>query len=101
MLIEQNFELRGPGPPGRVCTPIAGCFHDKTIISNKNIRLDCYLLLKNCRWQCTLLPRTLVKSLTKFNPKMQHFSTCFGLKLQAEGGLNNLLFAIGFQILKI
>ena len=22
MLIEQNFELRGPGPPGRVCTHI-------------------------------------------------------------------------------
>ena len=33
MLIEQIFELRGPGPPGRICTPITGCFHDKTIIS--------------------------------------------------------------------
>ena len=27
MLIEQNVELRGPGPPGRTCT------HDKTKIS--------------------------------------------------------------------
>ena len=35
MLIEQNFELSGPGPPGRVCTSITGCFHDKTIISKK------------------------------------------------------------------
>ena len=29
-LIEQNFELRGPG---RICTPITGCFQHKTIIS--------------------------------------------------------------------
>ena len=56
MLIEQIFELRRPGPPGRICTPITGCFHDKTIISKKNIRLDCYLLLKYCWRRCTLLP---------------------------------------------
>ena len=43
MLIEQIFKLRGPGPPGRVCAPITGCFHDKTIISKENIRLYCYL----------------------------------------------------------
>ena len=43
MLIEQIFELRGPGPPGRICSPITGCFHDKTIISKENLRLDCYL----------------------------------------------------------
>ena len=35
MLIEQIFELRGPGPPGRR-TPTTGCFHDKTIISKEN-----------------------------------------------------------------
>ena len=45
MLIEQIFELRGPEPFGRVCTPITGSFHDKTIISKENIRLDCYLQL--------------------------------------------------------
>ena len=39
MLIEQIFELRRPGPPGRI-TPITGWFHDKTIISKENIRLD-------------------------------------------------------------
>ena len=42
MLIEQIFELRGPRPPARICTPITGCFHDKTIFV-ENIRLDCYL----------------------------------------------------------
>ena len=46
MLIEQIFELRGPGLPGRICTPITGCFQDKTIISEENNRLNCYLLLK-------------------------------------------------------
>ena len=56
MLIEQIFEFRGPGPLGRICIPITGCFHDKTIISKENNRLDCYLLLKYCRSQCTLLP---------------------------------------------
>ena len=45
MLIEQIFELRGPGPPGRIRTPINSCFHNKTIISKENTRLDCYLLL--------------------------------------------------------
>ena len=44
-LIEQIFELRGPGPPGRIYIPITGCFRDKTIISKENFRVDCYLLL--------------------------------------------------------
>ena len=71
MLIEQIFELRRPGPHGRICTSTTGCFHDKTIISKENNRLDCYLQLKYCRRQCTLLPLTWAKSLTKFNLKMQ------------------------------
>ena len=79
MLIEQIFELRGPGPLSRICTPITGCFHDKTIISNENIRLDCYLLLKYCKRQCTLLPPTWAKSPTKFNPKMQDFKRVLDL----------------------
>ena len=73
MLIEQIFELRGPGSPGGICTPITACFHDKTIISKENIRLHSYLQLKYCRRQGTLLPPTWAKSLTKFNPKMQDF----------------------------
>ena len=79
MLIEQIFELRGPGPPGPICTPITGCFHHKTIISKEDIRLDCYLLLKYCRKQCILLPPTSTNSLTKFNPKMQDFKRVLDL----------------------
>ena len=63
MLIEQIFELREPGLHGRICTLITGCFHDKTLISKENIRLDCYLQLKYCRRQCTLLLPTWAKSL--------------------------------------
>ena len=73
MLIEQVFELIEPGPPGRICFPITGCFQDKTIIYKENNRLDCYLLLKYYRRQCTLLPPTRAKLLTKFNHKMQDF----------------------------
>ena len=36
MLIEQILELRGPGPPNHICTPITGCFHDKTMISKED-----------------------------------------------------------------
>ena len=82
MLIEQIFELRGPGPHGRICTPTTGCFHDKTIISKEGIRLDGYLLLKYCRRQCTLLPRIWAKSLTKFNLKTQDFKR--GLDLDCK-----------------
>ena len=37
MFIEQiiEFELRGPGPPGRTCNPKTGYFNDKTKISKK------------------------------------------------------------------
>ena len=79
MLIEQNFELRGPGLPGRICTPTTGCFHEKTIISKENFRVDCYLLLKYSRRQSTLLALTWAKSLTKFNPKMQDFQRVLDL----------------------
>ena len=75
MLNEQNLELRGPRPLGRICTPITGCFHGKTIISKENFRVDCYLLLNYCRRQCTLLPSTWAKSLTKYNAKMQDFKS--------------------------
>ena len=69
MLTKQSFELRGLGSPGRKCTPTTGCFHDKTIISNENIRLDCYLLLKYCRGQCTLLPLSGSNHLQNLTPK--------------------------------
>ena len=84
MLIEQNFELRGPGPPGRICTHITSCFYDKTIISEENIRLDCYLRRKYCRRQCTLLSPTWAKSLTKFNPKMPDFKRVLDLNCKQK-----------------
>ena len=74
MLIERIIELqlRGPGLPGRTCTPITGCCHDKTKILKENHLVDCYLLLKCCKRQCTLLSPTWTRSLTiKFNSKMQ------------------------------
>ena len=84
MLIEQIFELRGPGAPGRVCTPISGCIHHKTIISKENFRVYCYSLLKYCTRQCTLLPPTWTKSLTKFNPQMQDFSRVLDLNCKQK-----------------
>ena len=69
MFIEQIFELRGPGPRGRICIPITGCFHDKTIISEKNLRVGCYSLLKYCRRQCALLPLTGPNHLQNLTPK--------------------------------
>ena len=51
MLIEQiiEFELRGPGPPGRTYAPKTAFFfffHDKTKLSKANVRVNYYLLLK-------------------------------------------------------
>ena len=71
MLIEQiiEFKLKGPGPPGRTCFLKTNCFRDKTKISQENLLVDYYLLLKLCTRQCTLLSPTWDKSLTKFNPK--------------------------------
>ena len=42
MLIEQiiEFQLRGPRPPGRTCSPITGQLHDKTKISKENLRVN-------------------------------------------------------------
>ena len=39
MLIEQiiKVEWRGPGPPGRTCTPITAYVSDKTKICKKNL----------------------------------------------------------------
>ena len=44
MLIEQiiEFELRGPGFPGRTCTTKPGYFHGKTNICIANTRVIIY-----------------------------------------------------------
>ena len=81
MLIEQRFKLKGPG---RVCTPITGWFHDKAIIFKESIRLDCYLLVKYCRRQCSLLSSIWAKSLTKFNPEMQDFKRVLDLNCRQK-----------------
>ena len=81
MLIEQiiQFELREPGPLGRICTPATGYFYDKTNISSENHRVDYYLLLKYCTRQCTLLSLSWAKSIAKFNLKMQDFKRVLDL----------------------
>ena len=84
MLIKQIFELRGPGPPGHICTPITGCFYDKTIIFKKNNRLECYLALKYCGRQDSLLTPTWAKSLTKFNHKMQNVKRALDLNCKQK-----------------
>ena len=44
MHIEQivEFELIGPGPPRRTCTPNTGYYHDKAKISKANIQAIIY-----------------------------------------------------------
>ena len=84
MLIEQIFGLRRPGPPGRIFTPITGCFHDKTIISKEKIRLDCCLLLKYCRRQCDLLSPTWTKALTNFTPNCKDFKRVLDLNCKQK-----------------
>ena len=101
MLIEQIFELRRPRSLGRRCTFITVCFHDKTIISKENIRLDCYLLLKYCRRQMCFTSPYLGQITYKTLPQNATFKKFFGLKLQAKVGLNNLIFSMSFQMLKI
>ena len=56
MLIEQisEFDLRGPGPPGRICTPKLVIFMTKQNSFKEDLRADYYLLLKYCRRQCIL-----------------------------------------------
>ena len=60
--------------------------------------MDCYLHLKYCRRQYTLLFPTQTKRLTKFNPKMLYFKSVLDLNSKHKEGLNNLIFSIGFQM---
>ena len=81
MLIDEiiEFELRGSRPPGRTCTPKVVIFMTNQKFIKDNLWMDYYLLLNYCRRQCTLLPPTWAKSLTKFNPKMQDFKRILNL----------------------
>ena len=84
MLVELfiKFNWKGPGLPGRTYISTTGYFHDKIGICKKNHRLSYYLLLKYCSSQCTLLPPTWAKSLTKFVTKMQDFKRVLDLNCE-------------------
>ena len=69
-------------PSGRACTPKLVIFMTNQTFVMDNLRVDHYLLLKYCRRQGMLLPPTWVKSLTKFNPKMQVFESVLKLNYQ-------------------
>ena len=67
MLIKQiiEFQLRGPGPPGRTYIPITDYFHNKTKILKENFRADYYFTAKILQEaMCLTYPHTWTKSLT-------------------------------------
>ena len=73
MLVEQIFELRGPGLHGSICTPITDCFHDKTILPLRKIFDWIVISAKILQEAMRFTSSTWAKSITKFNPKMQDF----------------------------
>ena len=79
-----NFWIERAWAPGRICTPTTGCFQDKTKFYKENNRLNCYLLLKYCRRDCTLLPPTWAKSLIKLNHKLQDFNRVLDLNCKQK-----------------
>ena len=87
MLIEQIFDLRGPGPPGRRCTPIISCFHNKTIISKNKFLSGLLFTAKILQEAMYFTSPTRAKSLAKFNPRMQDFKSILDLNCkQKEDG---------------
>ena len=48
-----EFELRGPRPPGRICTPKTVYFYYKTKISKEIFRVNYYLRLNIARGNVT------------------------------------------------
>ena len=80
-----EFDLRRIGPPGRTCTPTTSYFHDKTKVSKESLRVDYYLLLKCCKWQCTLFPLLGPNHLQiKFNSKMQDLKRVLNLNCKEK-----------------
>ena len=109
MHIEQNLNWESLGLMAvYVRTPITGCFHGKTIISMENLRVDCYLLLKYCRRQCTLLPLPGPSHLQNLTPKckiLNVFWTEIASKRRTEqinffnwlSNVKNLVLSNGFE----
>ena len=71
MFIKQiiEFELRGPGLPGRKCNPKTRYFYDKTKISKENLWVNYYLLLKILQKALSLLSFPRNKSITNLSRK--------------------------------
>ena len=86
MLIEQNikFELRGPGPSSRTCTPVTGKFHKNKNLKGKSssgllftVKILDEAMLLTSPYLCQVNHLQL-----KFNNKFAGLSTFFGLKLK-------------------
>ena len=84
--IERNW---APWP--YICIPFTDCFHDKIVISKENIRLDCYLLLKYCRRQCTLLPLPGPNHAQKLIQKRNNKVVALGNPSKPSGCSNHVL----------
>ena len=97
MFIEQiiEFESRGPGPAGCTCNPKAGYFCDKTKIGKENLRGNLAVkYISEGNVPCFLLREpSQLQNLSK--------NAWFYKWIASKVGLNNLIFSIGFQILKI
>ena len=64
--------IEGAWASWRTCTPTTGYFHDEIKISKKNLRVDCYLLLKWARDNAPYFPLPGPNHLLlKFKSKMQ------------------------------
>ena len=96
MLIEQIFELRGPGLAVYVLLYLI-VFMTKQKSLKENFRLDCYLLkiLQKVMYRYFISPY-LGQIKQNLTPKCKILNV-FLLKLQAKVGLNNLIFSNGFQ----
>ena len=94
-----EFELRGPGPPGRTWTATTVYFYDKTKISKKNLRVDYYLLLRYCTRQCTLLSLPMPNHLLNLTPNY-NISSVFRTQIVIKRRIEQFNFSIGFKCSK-
>ena len=93
-LIEQIFELRGPGLAVYVLLYLI-VFMTKQKSLKENFRLDCYLL-KILQKVMYFISPYLGQIKQNLIPNCKILNV-FLLKLQAKVGLNNLIFSNGFQ----
>ena len=96
-----EFELRGPGPSGRTCTPTTVYLYYKIKISRKKSSSGLLFTANILHEAMYLAFSTWAKSHSKSNSKMQDFKGVLDLILLVKGELNSLTFSIGFQMFKI